>query len=270
MSLPSPPPSFDSTLASIFKTIRSILRKIKLTFCLIGSLALLILIFLPEGFDLSAKVYDLHSKQIPIAAQTDIDATLSEFEKIPFNKMEDKKYLEWSEFNQDKFKKMAKGRHFYKIKSSDSNKFLVGNFRVRDFLPNDARSYTNKVLPVNLQDQYLMIDARLLYKIAELQETLKQKDLDPEAFTLLSSFRHPRHNKSVGGASKSRHILGEAIDIKIGDINKDGKYTKKDKKIVYDLLDKKIIGDKGGIGRYPGTQTIHFDVRGHRARWDKH
>ena len=25
--------------------------------------------------------------------------------------------------------------------------------------------------------------------------------------------------------------------------------------------------DKGGIGKYPWSRTVHFDVRGHRARW---
>jgi len=42
------------------------------------------------------------------------------------------------------------------------------------------------------------------------------------------------------------------------------------KKIILDILENKVIGDQGGIGRYPGTMSVHFDVRGFKARWDKH
>ena len=28
-----------------------------------------------------------------------------------------------------------------------------------------------------------------------------------------------------------------------------------------------LVGDRGGVGLYPGTSTIHIDTRGYRARW---
>lgn len=254
----------------IKEAVASSFRLLKMLFYFLGSLFIILLFVLPQGLDISAKAYDFRSSQTPIKARPDIDEVLGGFEKIPFEKLDDKKYLEWSQFDQKSFRSMAKGRHFYKISGKDYHKYLVGDFRVRDFLPKDGQSYTQKLLPGQFKQHYLMIDPRLLYKLAELQETLKSKNLNHEGFSLSSGFRHPRHNKKVGGASKSRHILGEAIDIRIGDINKDGKYTAEDKKIVYNLLDKKIIGNKGGLGRYPGTRIIHFDVRGKRARWDSY
>jgi len=33
------------------------------------------------------------------------------------------------------------------------------------------------------------------------------------------------------------------------------------------LLDKKIIRNEGGVGLYPNSSSVHFDVRGRRARW---
>jgi hypothetical protein len=39
---------------------------------------------------------------------------------------------------------------------------------------------------------------------------------------------------------------------------------------VLDLLEKEIIKSSGGIGRYPGTRAVHFDVRGYKARWDSY
>ncbi len=89
-------------------------------------------------------------------------------------------------------------------------------------------------------------------------------------FVVLSGFRSPAHNEAVGGASQSRHLLGQAIDIYIYDINNDGRSTQEDKSIVLDILEKEIIKDKGGIGKYPGTMNVHFDTRGYRARWDSY
>ncbi len=78
--------------------------------------------------------------------------------------------------------------------------------------------------------------------------------------------------KYAGGAKNSLHLKGKAIDLIILDINKDGKRNSKDVDIVYRILDKKIIGNKGGLGSYKNTkgffgrQMIHFDSRGYKAR----
>ncbi len=79
-----------------------------------------------------------------------------------------------------------------------------------------------------------------------------------------------------GSAVKSsRHLKGEAIDILVLDINKDGESNSKDVDIVYGLLDKKIIKNKGGIGTYKKKssfftrQMVHFDCRAYKARWHR-
>jgi uncharacterized protein YcbK (DUF882 family) len=115
---------------------------------------------------------------------------------------------------------------------------------------------------------YSCIDKRVLIKFLELMHTLNKEGYNSSAIKLRSGHRHPKRNYYIGGASQSRHIYGEAIDIRVGDINKDGSSNKKDKQIVLDILEKKIIGNSGGIGLYPGTKAVHFDVRGHRARWN--
>lgn len=90
------------------------------------------------------------------------------------------------------------------------------------------------------------------------------------AFDIREAFRPPRLNRDDGGASRSRHIYGEAVDLVIGDINRDGTANAADKAIVLELLEHKFVRNKGGIGRYPGSQTVHFDFRGKRARWDSY
>lgn len=78
-----------------------------------------------------------------------------------------------------------------------------------------------------------------------------------------------------GAAKKSRHLRGDAIDIIVFDINRDGRSDSKDVDIVFSILDKKIIKSHGGIGTYKGEKTfinrqmIHIDCRGYKARWYK-
>lgn len=78
-----------------------------------------------------------------------------------------------------------------------------------------------------------------------------------------------------GAATKSQHLKATAIDIAVLDVNADGRANAEDVDIVYDILNKKVIGNKGGIGTYKnGTnfldrQMVHFDSRGHRARWHR-
>jgi uncharacterized protein YcbK (DUF882 family) len=85
-----------------------------------------------------------------------------------------------------------------------------------------------------------------------------------------NGYRHHAHNFASGGAKASRHRMGDAIDLVVGDVNGDGSEDEDDKSIILTLLDRHIIRNEGGVGRYPGTQSVHMDVRGHRARWDSY
>jgi uncharacterized protein YcbK (DUF882 family) len=112
----------------------------------------------------------------------------------------------------------------------------------------------------------------------ELKKVLKQTGYSNNLI-IISTKRFKWHNELQvvfnGAASKSRHLSGDAIDFVVLDINKDGNYDSKDVDLVYNLLDKQIIKDKGGIGTYKNAsnffnkQMIHIDCRGYRARWDK-
>ena len=74
-----------------------------------------------------------------------------------------------------------------------------------------------------------------------------------------SGYRSPKHNKEVGGASKSMHMVGKAADIHVP-----GMSTQELYRIIEQLIAKgKIV--QGGVGLYPSW--IHYDIRGNRARW---
>jgi uncharacterized protein YcbK (DUF882 family) len=66
------------------------------------------------------------------------------------------------------------------------------------------------------------------------------------------------------------HLYGKALDLRIGDIDRNGKIEFDDKEIVYKILDQKIVRNSGGLGYYPKTMIVHFDTRGAWARWDQY
>ena len=71
-----------------------------------------------------------------------------------------------------------------------------------------------------------------------------------------SGFRCPAHNKAIKGSTDSRHMHGDAADIRIDGIHPS---------MVADAAEE-LVGDDGGVGRYPNRFT-HVDTRGHKARW---
>ena len=72
---------------------------------------------------------------------------------------------------------------------------------------------------------------------------------------IISGTRCHAYNEQVGGAKESRHLTGEAADIKVEDI---------DPYEVYHTLCK-LHPDRYGIGCY--HTFTHFDVRDQKARW---
>ncbi len=110
----------------------------------------------------------------------------------------------------------------------------------------------------------------------QLKDSLRSQGFSTRLL-VISGKRYKWHNdiqvKFSGAAKESRHLIGDAIDFIVFDINKDGHSNYKDVDIVFNILDKKIIRDKGGIGTYKNEkgflnrQMIHIDCRGYKARW---
>ena len=121
-----------------------------------------------------------------------------------------------------------------------------------------------------------LVNAKTRTFYSELKATLKQKGFKAKLL-VISTKRAKWHNaileKSSGAAKDSRHLVGDAIDFIVFDVNDDGKSDSKDVDIVFEILDNDIIADKGGIGTYKNEhsfidrQMIHIDCRGYKARW---
>ena len=98
------------------------------------------------------------------------------------------------------------------------------------------------------------INPRLLDALQEL------RDLAAAAVRITSGYRCPEHNRAVGGAKRSQHLLGNAADIVI-----DGRSVAE----TYELAEQVPTFRNGGIGVYPEQRFVHVDVRDGRARWGR-
>jgi len=96
---------------------------------------------------------------------------------------------------------------------------------------------------------YCKINNALLFALEAIREHFGQP------ITITSGCRCETHNANVGGKPGSRHLHGEAADMKV-------KWISPAEVAAYAA---NLIGDRGGVGRY--SNFTHIDVRGHRARW---
>ncbi len=74
---------------------------------------------------------------------------------------------------------------------------------------------------------------------------------------ITSAYRTHTHNKKVGGSRNSQHVLGKAADIVMVGVSP---------KEVASVAEY-VLGNKGGIGLYPGKGFVHIDVRDTCSRW---
>jgi Peptidase M15 len=151
---------------------------------------------------------------------------------------------------------------------------LSTHFTLRQFVCKQASGYPKYVV---VQESLLLLLERLL---AEVQSS----DFDVETFGIISGYRTPWYNRSIGNVQYSRHVYGDAMDIfvdadgdgRMDDLNRDGVHDMADIKLFYDMVDAlKALPENvalvGGVGRYRRNSRhggfVHVDTRGYRARW---
>ena len=100
---------------------------------------------------------------------------------------------------------------------------------------------------------------RNLIELAKNLQVLRDEVKKPIKIT--SGYRPAELNAKIGGATKSRHITGEAADFKI-----EG-YTPKQVAVIIEKLIAEGKMKQGGLGTY--STWVHYDVRGTAARWNK-
>ena len=96
--------------------------------------------------------------------------------------------------------------------------------------------------------------------IALANEMQKVRDILKTSITVNSGYRSPSYNKSIGGASKSQHLLGKACDF-----TAKGLTPYEVAEILEDMMQGGSIVN-GGLGEY--DTFTHYDIRTTPARWN--
>lgn len=211
-------------------------------------------------------VFNLLVDNPPVENVADLDAILAEFEVVARKDLP-QKYLAETKIADGKYDRLSPAK-FYVIHKKDLYRKIAGNTRIRDVFPVDDPARAGWYFSED--ELYWGIDKNILYKLLDLRKALNELGYDGDQLRITYGYRHPARNEKVRGASASRHIAGDAVDFVVQDVNQDGSANLADKDIVLKICERELIGNLGGIGLYPGTQVIHIDLRGKRARWDSY
>lgn len=123
---------------------------------------------------------------------------------------------------------------------------LSTNFNLEEFASADGTAPSGEVL-------------KNLTELAKNLEVLRKHIGQPIRVT--SGFRSREHNKKIGGATNSFHVLGMAADIQVS------KMSPEQVAKAIELLIAEGKMKEGGLGIY--RTWVHYDVRGTKARWKK-
>lgn len=120
---------------------------------------------------------------------------------------------------------------------TEGNQQITPHFKVREF-----RCYDN---------------TNIIFIAEDLVKLLEEVRIEVSAPIIINSgYRTPAHNKKVGGATNSYHMLGVAADISCARIP-----VQK----LYDICAARLNG-WGGLGKY--KSFVHVDIRPTKSRWN--
>ena len=163
---------------------------------------------------------------------------------------------------------------FVEVTKENQDTKISPHFKLRQFLCKQAGGFP----------KYVLLQEVLLLKLEMILQKVNAAGFRSNTFNALSGYRTPFYNKAIGNVQYSRHVYGDAADIFVDDdeknmmddLNKDGKFTVLDAKVLYNLIDE--LYDKpfyqpfiGGMVLYRKNARrgpfVHVDVRGYKARW---
>jgi hypothetical protein len=164
---------------------------------------------------------------------------------------------------------------FVEVTRENENVLVSPHFRLKQFLCKQQSGSSRK---------YLVLNERLLLALEYALKRVNQAGYRATTFCIMSGYRTPAYNRSLGDARFSQHQWGAAADIFIDekgngvmdDLNADGISDIRDSKVLYHLIDAAATrpeshGLIGGLGKYPPAAAhgpfVHVDVRGRKARW---
>jgi hypothetical protein len=169
----------------------------------------------------------------------------------------------------------ARPTGFVEVTEENRGTLVAPHFTIGQFVSKQSGGYP----------KYLVLRERLLLKLEMLVEEVRGAGLPVSTFRILSGYRTPFYNQSIGNETRySRHVYGDAADIYVDededgtmdDLDADGRITLDDARtlaaVVEGLSQKSWYQPfEGGLGLYKANAAhgpfLHVDVRGYPARW---
>ncbi len=132
--------------------------------------------------------------------------------------------------------------------------------------------------------KFLVLEPALIEKLEMLLEEVNRRGIQTRTFHVMSGYRTPWYNRSIGNVPYSRHVWGAAADIfidtrgdgRMDDLAGSGRSDLADAKVLHSIVDERFNGGGylqpvGGLGLYgPRPHRgpfVHVDVRDELARW---
>jgi hypothetical protein len=163
---------------------------------------------------------------------------------------------------------------FVEVTPENEDVLVSPHFRLKQFLckqPAGSRTY-------------LVLNERLLVALEYVLARVQAAGYRASTLHVMSGYRTPAYNRSLGNVRYSQHQWGAAADIfidengdgRMDDLNGDGRSDIRDAELLYRLIDAAAArpegqGLIGGIGKYAPTAAhgpfVHVDVRDGTARW---
>jgi hypothetical protein len=163
---------------------------------------------------------------------------------------------------------------FVEVTRANEDVLVSPHFRLKQFLCKQPGGYP----------KYVVLDERLLLALEHVLQHVNAAGYRATTFHVMSGYRTPAYNRSLGNVRYSQHQWGAAADIFIDedgdgvmdDLDGDGRSDLRDAAVLYRLIDDAAArpeaqGLIGGLGKYPATAAhgpfVHVDVRDGTARW---
>lgn len=140
------------------------------------------------------------------------------------------------------------------VNTHTGDTFADAYWEAGDYVP-DAMAAINHMMRDHRSGEVYPIDPRLLDQLHQLRLNVEAS----APYQIISGYRSPATNAALaahsnGVATRSLHMQGRAIDIRIGGID------------LARLRDAAIAMQAGGVGYYAGLNFIHVDT-GRVRRW---
>jgi hypothetical protein len=165
---------------------------------------------------------------------------------------------------------------FVEVTKKNEDTKLSPHFTLKQFL---CKQDATKSFP-----KYVVLEERLPLKLEAILAQVNGLGVKVDTLHVMSGYRTPYYNRSIGDVPYSTHQWGGAADVYVDpgdegqmeDLDGNHQVDVNDAKYLYDRIDEMLALKtferfQGGMGFYPGTSAhppfVHVDVRGTKARW---